>query len=149
MNEIKKSILINCPVSKAFQFHSDTNNLKKITPDSIKVKILRMDLPLKEGSEIGLEIKQFGFLKNKWQIRLTAFIQNSLITDTQISGPFKSWVHDHIFDEAEGKTKMTDRIRYELPFGVLGNIADKILVNKMIEKQFEFRHKITKKLLES
>ncbi|HMQ70302.1 MAG TPA: SRPBCC family protein [Ignavibacteria bacterium] len=149
MNEIKKSILINCPVSKAFLFHSDTNNLKKITPDSIKVKILRMDLPLKEGSEIGLEIKQFGFLKNKWQIRLTAFIQNSLITDTQISGPFKSWVHDHIFDEAEGKTKMTDRIRYELPFGVLGNIADKILVNKMIEKQFEFRHKITKKLLES
>ena len=149
MNEIKKSIIINCPVRKAFGFHSDTNNLKKITPDSIKVKILRMDLPLKEGSEIELEIKQFGFLKNNWLIRLTAFIENSLITDTQIRGPFKSWVHDHIFEENDGKTRMTDRIRYELPFGILGNLADKIVVNKMIEKQFEFRHEVTRKLLEN
>lgn len=149
MNEIKKSIMINCSVRKAFEFHSDTNNLKKITPDSIKVKILRMDLPLKEGSEIELEIMQFGFLKNNWLIKLTAFKENSLITDTQIKGPFSYWVHDHIFEEAEGKTKMTDRIRYELPFGILGKIAGKLFVSKMIEKQFEFRHNITKSLLEN
>ncbi|MCB0727279.1 MAG: SRPBCC family protein, partial [Ignavibacteriae bacterium] len=115
----------------------------------IKVKILKMDLPLKEGSEILLDITQFGFLKNKWLIRLTEFKENSQITDTQISGPFKSWVHEHIFEEAAGKTRMTDKIRYELPFGILGKLADKILVNKMIGKQFEFRHKVTKSLLES
>ena len=149
MQILEKSIIIDCPVKKAFDFHSDTNNLKKITPDSIKVKILKMDLPLKEGSEILLDITQFGFLKNKWLIRLTEFKENSQITDTQISGPFKSWVHEHIFEEAAGKTKMTDKIRYELPFGILGKLADKILVNKMIGKQFEFRHKVTKSLLES
>lgn len=145
---LEKSIIIDCPVKKAFEFHSDTNNLKKITPDSIKVNIIRMDLPLKKGSEILLEIKQFGFLKNKWLIRLTEFNENSQITDTQINGPFKNWVHEHIFEEVNGKTKMTDRIRYELPFGILGILADKILIHKMIEKQFEFRHKVTKELLE-
>ena len=149
MHEIKKSIMINCSVRKAFEFHSDTNNLKKITPDSIKVKIPRMDLPLKKGSEIELEISQFGFLKNNWLIKLTEFKENSLITDTQMKGPFKNWVHDHIFEEVEGKTKMTDRIRYELPFGLMGKFADKVIVSKLIEKQFEFRHKITKSLLEN
>ena len=43
---------------------------------------------------------------------------------------------------------MTDKINYELPFGALGEFADILFVRKMIEKQFEFRHKVTKEILE-
>ena len=44
---------------------------------------------------------------------------------------------------------MTDKISYELPFGIIGRIADKLIIAKMIDKQFEFRHKVTKSILEN
>lgn len=149
MNHYEKSVLINCPVEKVFEFHTDTNNLKKITPENIEVNILKIELPLQLNSEILLKIKQFGFISTEWNIRLTDFKPFSIITDTQIKGPFKNWIHSHCFEERDGKTLMTDRINYELPFGSIGRIADKLFAAKMIDKQFEFRHKKTKNILEN
>lgn len=148
MNYIEKSVLINCPVKSAFEFHSDTNNLIKITPNFIKVDILKIDLPLRKDSIIILSIRQFGILKTKWRIRITDFDPYSLITDTQEEGPFSNWIHSHCFEDIEGKTLMTDKIRYELPFGILGKAANSILIKNIIEKQFKFRHKATKEFLE-
>lgn len=152
MNNFEKSVLINCPVKKVFEFHSDTNNLAKITPDFIKVKILEIDLPLRLNSLIKLSIIQFGILKSNWEIKLTEFVPDILITDTQFKGPFKIWIHSHCFDvkgENGDQTLMTDKINYELPFGALGEFADILFIRKMIEKQFEFRHKETKEILEN
>ena len=55
MSHYERSLLIDCPVEKAFGFHSDTNNLKKITPAFINVKLIQIDLPLRLESEIILE----------------------------------------------------------------------------------------------
>ena len=148
MNMFTKSIDINCSKEKAFEFHTDTNNLKLITPPGIQVEILSISLPLKLGSEIKLRITQFGFIKNTWHIKLTDFIKDKLITDTQQSGPFEKWIHRHKFEGSGNTCKMTDEVEYELPFGIFGKLADKVLVSKLIEKQFEYRHKATKQLLE-
>ncbi|MBK8551493.1 MAG: SRPBCC family protein [Ignavibacteria bacterium] len=123
--------------------------MKKITPSFIKAEILKIELPLKLHSDIELAITQFGLLKTVWKIKLTAFDPYTLITDTQVMGPFKKWVHDHCFEDINGKTLMTDRIDYELPFGVFGKIGQILFVKRMIEKQFEFRQKITKEILEN
>ncbi len=148
MTKFNKSIIINCPKEEAFEFHTDTNNLKLITPPGIKVEILSIKLPLELGSEIKLRVTQFGLLSNTWHIKLTDYIKDKLITDTQQSGPFHKWIHRHKFEGSEGTCTMTDEIEYELPFGVLGRIADKVFVSGLIKKQFEFRHKVTKQLLE-
>ncbi len=148
MNYFEKSVLIDCPVEKAFEFHSDTNNLKKITPSNIKIEILKIDLPLKLNSEIELEITQFGLFKTLWHIKLTEFTSNKIITDTQIRGPFKIWIHNHCFEDVNGKTLMTDKIHYELPYGIFGKIGQVLFVKSMIEKQFQFRQKVTKEILE-
>lgn len=148
MNYLEKSVLINCPVNTVFEFHSDTNNLIKITPEFIKVDILKIDLPLKKDSRIVLSIRQYGIIRTVWKIRISDFEPFSLITDTQEDGPFRKWIHRHCFEETEGKTLMTDKIEYELPFGYLGKAANAVIVKRIIEKQFEFRHKATKDLLE-
>ena len=148
MSYFERSVLINCPIEKVFGFHSDTNNLSKITPDFIKVSIIKIDLPLRLQSEISLEVTQFQFIRTRWNIRLTEFDPFKLITDTQVKGPFKKWEHKHCFEKENGNTLMTDKINYELPFGLIGRAADKLFITKMIEKQFEFRHKLTKSILE-
>lgn len=144
----EKNVLIDCNISKVFEFHTDTNNLPLITPPGIKVKILKLDSPLKKGSKINLKITQFGFISNKWNLVIEEFNRETLISDKQITGPFKYWVHHHIFIEQEGKTLMTDRIELELPLGFLGKLGYKILVKKLIDKQFKYRHSVTKKILE-
>ncbi len=149
MKNFKKSIEIKCSVERAFDFHKDTNNLKLITPSGISVKITSIELPLKLGSEIILNVKQFGLIRNKWHIKLTDFVQNKLITDTQIKGPFAVWKHKHIFEDKGETTLMTDEIEFQLPFGILGEIAYQVFVAKLIRNQFEYRQRVTKKILES
>jgi len=149
MKHFKKSIEIKCSVERAFDFHKDTNNLKLITPPGISVKILSIELPLKLGSEIDLNVTQFGLIRNKWHIKLTEFVENKLITDTQIKGPFALWKHKHIFEDKGETTLMTDEIEFKLPFGILGDIAYSVFVARLIRNQFEYRQKVTKKILES
>jgi len=149
MKHFKKSIEIKCSVERAFDFHKDTNNLKLITPPGISVKILSIELPLKLGSEIVLNVTQFGLIRNKWHIKLTEFVENKLITDTQIKGPFALWKHKHIFEDKGETTLMTDEIEFKLPFGILGDIAYSVFVARLIRNQFEYRQKVTKKILES
>jgi len=148
MNIFETSILIDCKIKDAFNFHSDTNNLVKISPDNIKVGIMNLELPLKVGSIIELKISQFGIISNNWKMQIENLKPFNLITDKMISGPFKYWKHDHIFTEKNGKTLMTDSLNYELPFGFIGKIADKLILNRMIRKQFEIRHMKTKDILE-
>jgi ligand-binding SRPBCC domain-containing protein len=149
MKHFKKSIEIKCSVERAFDFHKDTNNLKLITPPGISVKILSIELPLKLGNEIVLNVTQFGLIRNKWHIKLTEFVENKLITDTQIKGPFAVWKHKHIFEDKGETTLMTDEIEFKLPFGILGDIAYSVFVARLIRNQFEYRQKVTKKILES
>ena len=149
MKHFKKSIEIKCSVERAFDFHKDTNNLKLITPPGISVKILSIELPLKLGNEIVLNVTQFGLIRNKWHIKLTEFVENKLIADTQIKGPFAVWKHKHIFEDKGETTLMTDEIEFKLPFGILGDIAYSVFVARLIRNQFEYRQKVTKKILES
>ena len=149
MYYFERSVLIKCPIEKAFAFHSDTNNLTKISPSSVKVKILKIDLPLKLNSVVELIVTQFGFFKSHWKVRLAEFEEYSIIGDLQEKGPFKYWYHRHCFEEENGFTKMTDKLEYDLPMGILGRIAHLLFVRKMIEKQFEFRHSKTKEVLEN
>ena len=109
---------------------------------------MNLELPLKEGSIIELKISQLGIITNNWKLQIENLKPFNLITDKMISGPFKYWKHDHIFTEKNGKTLMTDSLNYELPFGFIGKIADKLFLNRMIRKQFEIRHMKTKDILE-
>lgn len=143
----EKSVIINCSIEKAFEFHKDIHNLLKISPDNAKVKIERANLPLIKGSDIYLSFTKFLLLKTKWQIRIIEFDPPYKFADTQIKGPFKSWTHYHTFEEVKGRTKMTDKIEYEMPFGVFGKFLHNIFLKKIISETVMYRHKMTKSIL--
>jgi len=149
MYHFEKSVLIDCSVEKAFLFHTDTNNLKKISPSSVTVDIRKIELPMKIDSEVELVITQFGIFKSRWKVKIAKYITNEVVGDLMLKGPFKSWYHEHRFKEEHGKIIMTDYIDYELPLGLLGNIANRLFVKKIITNMFEFRHKRTKEVLEN
>lgn len=50
--------------------------------------------------------------------------------DEQIKGPFKSMVHDHYFTKNGSYTIMKDVFEFRSPFGVLGRLADGLVLRR-------------------
>ena len=71
----------------------------------------------------------------------------NLLVDLAIKSPFAYWEHKHIFIESENMCELKDVITFEMPFGFLGKCLEGF-VKKDLQKMFDFRHKITKEILE-
>ena len=149
MHIFESSIIIKASPEAVFDFHTNVQNIIKITPPGIKVTIIRADQPQK-GQIVVLRVRQFGFFTSTMQMEFVEFIRPSLLSDKQIRGPFKSLFQRRVFTETEnGNTLLTDIFEYELPFGIIGKAVQRLFVGKIVETMFEFRQKTTKKLIES
>lgn len=49
-------------------------------------------------------------------------------------GPFASFHHEHLFDQQGATTTMRDIVRYALPLGLLGAIADRAVVARDLSR---------------
>ena len=59
--------------------------------------------------------------------------------DVQLSGPYQLWHHTHRFEAHNGGTRMTDLVRYRLPFGLIGRAVHALAVGRDIEQIFDYR----------
>jgi ligand-binding SRPBCC domain-containing protein len=57
----------------------------------------------------------------------------------QLRGPYRLWHHTHELLAVDGATLMRDTVRYALPFGVLGEAARRMVVQRDLEAIFDFR----------
>jgi len=74
---------------------------------------------------------------------ITEFALNEYFCDIQKQGPFKSWHHTHYFeardvDGHEG-TVIGDEVEYEIGFGVVGTLLERIIFSRMMAAIFEHR----------
>lgn len=134
-------------VQTLYDFHIDTNNLPRITPPWIEVEVISLELPLRKGSAIELDIRRFGFTQ-KWKMIISELTSPTLVCDKAVKSTFLSFIHYHRF-EAVGKTKsvMKDEVIFSLPLYPLSLIAVPF-IKKDMKKMFEYRHQQTKLLLE-
>jgi hypothetical protein len=127
------------PISEVFPFFEDPRNLAKITPKGMNFRIKKMDpLPVRPGFRIKYEIKWLG-IGLPWLTTITEYEPGVRFVDEQTKGPYAEWVHEHSFEEVEGGTLMRDRVRYRLPFGILGSIVHRLIVRRQLEQIFDYR----------
>ncbi|CAA6816432.1 MAG: Unknown protein [uncultured Campylobacterales bacterium] len=143
-NKFKYSSRIDCEVEDLFDFHKDTSNLEAITPPDIKVKLLSSNFNANKNEILKLKTYKYG-IPATWEIQISKLEYPNLIVDTALKSPFKHWEHSHIFREYGFECVLEDSIEYELKF--FNNIARKF-VEKQLTAMFEYRHKITKNILE-
>lgn len=76
----------------------------------------------------------------RWRTRITAWEPPHRFVDTQIKGPYSLWEHTHTFTEdGLGATIIEDRVRYSIPFGPLGELANRLLVQRDLRQIFDYR----------
>ncbi|TKI69435.1 SRPBCC family protein [Sulfurimonas crateris] len=148
MKIFEKSSRMECDIEALFDFHLDLNNLKTITPKDTKVTLLEEMFTPKKGDILRLRSAK-GFISTTWEVEIRELQRPNLLLDVALKSPFKLWKHSHIFRQLEdGVCELTDRVEYELPFGIFGALFYPV-TQKELDKLFTYRHDVTRDILET
>lgn len=146
MKTFEKTSIIKCDINELFNFHLDVKNLKAITPTDTSVELLNKDFTPYEGGILKIKtIKHF--IPTTWEVKIEKLQEPNLLVDIAIKSPFRFWEHSHIFIQKENSCELKDIVKYELPFGKVGELFD-FFIQKELTNMFNFRHKVTKEFLE-
>lgn len=119
--EFKHAFIVKAPVSVVAAFHRDTDVLRQLTPFPIIARIHQFD-PLADGANARFTL-WFGPLPVRWHA-IHSDVSEIGFTDSQVSGPLKSWVHTHRFIAVgPNSTRVEDHIIYEHDSGWRGVIS--------------------------
>ena len=125
-----------------FEYHANPGAIDRLIPPWEKVRIERRSDSLAVGSEVILRNSIFG-VPMRWHAKHTQLDAPKSFQDVQLSGPFKSWVHDHYFENGHLQNSiLRDHIQFEVKFGSLGTLALPIIRSKL-ESMFAYRHLTT------
>jgi len=124
---------------EVFAFFADAANLERITPASLHFEIRSpQPIEMRAGAIIDYQLSLFG-LRLKWRTLIESFDPESGFVDVQTKGPYRAWRHSHEFSDAPGGTLVRDRVEYEVPFGLFGELARRLFVARQIRRIFSFR----------
>ena len=146
MKRFTHRIRVKAPLGKVAAFHHDTRALKRLTPPPVIVQLHEFE-PLGENSRADFTL-WMGPLPVRWNAVHSAVEPGRGFTDTQIKGPFKSWVHRHSFHPIdESHTEVLDEIQAEPGSHWLwGSVSRFMWLSLPV--LFDHRERVTKAALE-
>ena len=157
------------PLERTFAFFADPNNLPRITPPELDLRIERLQVVAAEsvaqesalrGVEgpsagqsplagvgsvvtVSFRVPILGF-RIQHVAQITGFEMNRFFRDQHSHWPFMDWDHRHEFEAStrDGVTGtiVRDDLHYGLGPGFLGAIPNALVVHRRLEKMFRFRH---------
>jgi ligand-binding SRPBCC domain-containing protein len=137
---LEREQFIPQPIDEVFAFFSHAENLEEITPGFLSFRILSVDPPqLRRGTLIRYRLAWHGLFPLRWTTEITHWEPPHFFADSQLSGPYRLWRHEHSFKSRGTGTQMNDIVRYSLPFGPLGVVAHSAVVRRDVESIFDFR----------
>ena len=140
------SQFVHQPIKQVFAFFSRPENLDKITPKYLNFRIETFSpIQMKRGQKIDYTITLKGF-PIRWSSLISLYDPPNMFVDKQIRGPFSLWHHTHTFREKNGGTVIGDYVRYAIPMGIIGRMANNIFVEKDLRHIFQHRKKMISKL---
>jgi ligand-binding SRPBCC domain-containing protein len=149
MDTYTTSTRIKAAVESVFAFHTDPANLLCITPRHIRVDVLRFDTP-GEDAVVELRVRPFPLISTRWLMRFDVFEPPHRLSDVQVRGPFRRWRQLREFiPDGEEYCLLRDTVEYQLPFGMLGRIVNRVFVARQIRGMLAYRQEKTKEAVES
>jgi ligand-binding SRPBCC domain-containing protein len=141
---------VNNNINKVWEFYTDINHLKIITPKKINLQVINAtDQKFSQGTEIWIEGKILISKRSVWHSVIT-FLKPYEYVDEMLAGPFKKWSHLHKFCDLDHgqKTEVIDQVDFELPYGIVGKLFEGYAYGQL-RKIFDHRKIATIKNLET
>jgi len=130
-----------------FPFFADAANLSRITPPWVNFEILTSPpIDMHQGTLIDYRIRLFR-VPMRWRTKITHWQPPYQFVDTQISGPYHDWIHEHIFERNEQGTLMHDRVTFRSRGpGIVVAPLHALFVNRNVSRIFRYRQQILRDL---
>jgi ligand-binding SRPBCC domain-containing protein len=131
---------------RVFPFFADVDKLQKITPPELHFRIVTPPpIAMAQGTLIRYQLRLMG-VPFEWLTRITVWNPPIEFVDEQVKGPYRRWVHQHLFVETSFGTRMHDAVTYELPLFPIGELAAP-LVHLQLRRIFSYRARALERLL--
>ena len=141
-----RSVELDAPIEEVFAFHGDVHNVGKISPGWQTVTVELGDHTPQVGVEFEIVVRFFGWLPMRWRGVWREVTPPSAVVDQALRSPFKLWRHHHEFSALPGgRTRMTDRVEYLFPGGILGKWFGETLGRLQFHLMFADRHARTRR----
>jgi ligand-binding SRPBCC domain-containing protein len=145
----EKRTRIAAPAELVFAFHDRPEALTLLIPPWEPARVVEKTPGLDVGVRAIVEVRVKGTV-HRLVAEHTACEQGRMFQDTLREGPFRKWVHTHTMEpDGEGASWLTDHIEYELPLGVVADLAVGWFVKRRMERMFAYRHEVTRRECEA
>lgn len=142
VHTLHRKQIVATPLDKVFPFFERPENLEDITPPFLRFRLLSPSpVPMHIGSIIQYQLKLHG-LPVKWTTIITEYDPPHKFVDVQLKGPYTLWHHTHHLRDVPGGTEVEDIVRYQLPFGPLGELMHAVLIRRDVERIFDYRARV-------
>jgi len=140
VHHLKQSQTLPVDREVLWEFISVPQNLNKITPPDMAFEIIG-EPPEKTYAGLLLEyrvkVPLLGW--STWLTEIKYVEEGVSFMDEQRVGPYKLWLHTHKLEDVDGGTRMTDDIRYLVPLGPIGLLANAVFVGRTLRRIFDYR----------
>jgi len=96
------------------------------------------------GESVTWEAKHFGFTQ-KLTSKITEFKSPNYFVDEMVTGAFKSFKHEHIFQQKGNQTLMIDKFYFQSPFGIVGKLVNRFFLKKYMTNLLKTRNQLLRK----
>jgi ligand-binding SRPBCC domain-containing protein len=143
--QLEVSLTVKYPREDVFGFFAEAGNLERLTPPELRFRILTpQPMTMYAGALIDYRLKLFG-VPFAWQTLISRWEPPACFVDEQLRGPYRKWVHTHLFREVAGGTEIIDRVVYQLPLGPLGRLVG-LPVASQLRRIFSYRQQVLKEI---
>jgi hypothetical protein len=143
---LERSQVVQTQLDETFAFFADPQNLEAITPPWLHFRIVEAPQRLEHGSLLRYDLRLFR-VPIRWKTEISEWSPPHGFVDTQLRGPYRLWVHEHRLEAVDGGTRVSDRVRYRLPFGPVGTLVNRLLVRRWLDAIFDYRARRMAELL--
>lgn len=143
---LERTQVVPRAIEDVFAFFSDPRNLEAITPAWLRFRIVEAPARLERGSLLRYRLRLFG-VPVSWRTAIVAWSPPHGFTDVQLSGPYRIWEHEHRFSPLPAGTEVYDHVRYRIPLGPAGALAQRLFVGHWLADIFDYRAERLRELL--
>lgn len=128
MSAVRKAITISAPVGRVFNVVTSPDNWMKYVTSLVDVNNMSENIPQK-GSTFKWEYKMMG-IRFKGKGTVTENVKNKSF-GMKMEGKFPIIESYDFIDKGDSTTELVVKVDYEVPGGLFGDIANKLLIEKM------------------
>ena len=148
MPESVSSSILAVSADQLRAFLGKTANLPQISDPALQLEILSAPEIVTLGQRIEFRITVFGFKQRAIHEYVT--VEELQISEDQVEGPLRAWKHSqHIEVISSLECRLTDRIEFVPPGGMLGFLLTEAKVRESIEEGMQIRYDSLSELISS